>query len=207
MKKLVKYGVAAKDYKTPESAAGDTYTLRDGSLVPTPLIFPDNPYNELVRDAKFICDLGCGIGRNLPWIMENTQAMYYGIDPNDSMIEHFWKIQDEKWKNRVKLVKTFDDLDDNIQFDVIVCTFVFQHIGYRPPEDHMNVTDITQQIRNFTHDDTVWIFYEHDWEEPGWIDRWFIETDIWPAVYYKNYTGIPELTDRGAHHLIIYKGK
>jgi cyclopropane fatty-acyl-phospholipid synthase-like methyltransferase len=206
-KELVKFGVAAKDYDSAQDAASHTYMTRDAQLVPTPLIFGDNPYNKDVEKASIILDLGCGIGRNLPWIMANTSASYIGLDPHPDMHKYFWDVQDEKWKDRVTLVKDFTELAtalDGKAIDVVVCTFVFQHIGFRPPEGQMNIADITVETRKLTTPSAVWIMYEHDGEE-DWIGRWITETGVFPQVYMRNYDRIPELSHRGNHHLILWK--
>ena len=209
MKQLTKYGVASGDYKTAIEAASHTYMDKNEKLVPTPLIFADNPFNEQVKNAKNILDLGCGVGRNLSWIMENTNAHYWGFDPNQSMLDHFWEVNDPKWKDRVTLAKSTDEInfmmiDAPPKMDVVVCTFVYQHIGYRPDANSMNITDITQEVRRFSKSNSIWIMYEHDWEEI-WIDRWFMECGIDPDVYKRDYTGIEELTHRRPHHLIIFE--
>ena len=211
-KELKPYGVAGIQFNEAELAAGYTYTTRDGKLFSTPLVFPDNPHNDLVKNAHAILDIGCGVGRNLEWIMENTTAIYIGLDPNESMIKYFWDYN-QKYKNynRVFLCKNYEEVDavlanmNNVPLSVVVSTFVFQHIGYRPPEGEMNVTDITTALTKHTNDDTVWILYEHDWEEE-WIGRWINDTGLYPDVYIRDYAGIEELTHRLPHHLIIAKG-
>lgn len=211
MKQFKSVGVAGGKYETAEKAAGDTYTTRDGELVPTPLIFPDNPFTEEVKNAKHILDFGCGVGRNLSWVMKNTDAHYYGIDPNESMLKWFWNVQDKKYESRVTISTDF--IVPIEKYDIVVCTFVFQHIGYRPTPDIMDISDITQEIRKNTKDGCVWIMLEHDAEE-FWIDWWFSEQNITPNVYIRNYTKIEELTHRDkfvmsggkfGHHLIIWK--
>lgn len=206
MKKLEPFGIAGRIYETPHSAAQDTYSDSSGNLPSTPLIFPDNPFNDDVATAKVILDLGCGIGRNLSWIMENTNAHYIGLDPNPSMLRFFWTVQDVvKYGSRVTLYSSFDQIPADTVIDVVVVTFVFQHIGFRPNEAQMNVSDITKNVRRFTTENTVWIMYEHEWEEK-WAHRWMVENGVQPVVYEREYAGIPELTHRGLHDLIIWQG-
>jgi len=102
-KEFVRFGAGAKDYISPEHARKDTYNTKNNKSPPTPLICKANPFNDEIKNAKFILEIGCGIGRNVPWIMENTNAFYYGVDPNDTMLKYFWSITDKKWKNRVAL--------------------------------------------------------------------------------------------------------
>lgn len=215
MKELVKFGVAGKDYTDSHYAASETYMSHDAKLVSTPLTFPENPFNDDVKNAKVILDLGCGVGRNLEWIMENTNAIYIGLDPNDSMLQYFWE-HNEKYRyqsaRKIILVRDFHELraivrEDKIPpVDVVVCTFVFQHIGFRPGLTHMNVADITKAAQEFTRkpEGAVWIMYEHDWEEP-WIDRWEDECNVTFDVYERSFN-YPLLTDRGLHHLMIWRG-
>jgi SAM-dependent methyltransferase len=197
-------GVAAGHYNNALEAASHTYMTDDGRLPSTQLVIPDNPYNAEVLNAKHVLEIGCGIGRNLQWIMENTSAHYYGLDPNASMLCHFWEVQDVKWAERVTLVKSFDRLPEHVKFDLVVVTFVFQHIGFRTTDVEMNVGDITLEALNRCADGAVWFMYEHDSEE-HWINPWLEYTGITPHVYMRNYTKIPQLNDRGAHHLIIFK--
>ena len=204
-KVLQGYGVADARYKNSNEAYKNTYTTEFGALVPTPLIFPDNPHNDLVLKSKNVLDFGCGIGRNLLWIMNDTEAHYWGIDTSPEMRQYFWDIQHPRYQPRVTLLPNFEGMGD-VKLDVVVVTFVFQHIGYRPEPPAMNITDITQEINKYCHDDTVWILYEHDWEEP-WIERWMMENGIVFDFYKRDYTGIEELTHRSPHHMMIFKGK
>ena len=47
------------------------------------------------------------------WIMENTNATYIGLDPNTTMTNFFWDVQEEQgydikeWKNRFQNYKSF----------------------------------------------------------------------------------------------------
>ena len=206
MKKLEAVGIASKQYESLTDARGNTYTTREDFFPPTPLAFAANPYNDLVISAKYVLDIGCGVGRNLPWVMTSTTAHYYGLDPNTSMLKYFWEIQDKNWQPRTTLATSFDEFPTDIKFDVVVSTFVFQHIGYRTNENQMNIDDITQEAMKRSKPGTIWILYEHDGEEQ-WIDRWFYNNKIEPDVYIRDFNGIPELTHRGPHHLIIWAQK
>jgi SAM-dependent methyltransferase len=214
---LKKYGVAGKDYENAELAKGDTYTRLDGSFPPTNLACKDNPYINELNTSKYILDFGCGVGRNLPWIMENTNAIYVGLDPNTTMTGHFWEVQSkqgyniEAWKDRVIICNSFDEIPSNVKFDYIVSTFVLQHLGYRySTPGTMNLTNITQNIFKHINNKVVWFAIEHDSEE-NWIPKWVNENGIKLDVYIRSYMGLPELNDRdntapnGGHHLMIFK--
>src|SRR5574338_660681 len=142
-KKLESVGVAGGEFLTAQDAASHTYMRRDGSMPPTPLMFVDNPFNEAVYNSRLILEIGCGTGRNLSWIMNNLRADYVGIEPNPSMRRAFWEIQNHDWKPRTVLLGSFEYLPPSDWADVVLCTFVFQHIGYRVNPDQMNITDIT----------------------------------------------------------------
>jgi cyclopropane fatty-acyl-phospholipid synthase-like methyltransferase len=217
MLKLKKFGVAGKDYEDATSAKGDTYTTLDGGFPPTNLACSDNPFIEELNSSKYILDFGCGVGRNLPWIMENTNAIYIGLDPNTTMTKYFWDIQIEQghdvesWKDRVQLYNDFNDIPSNLNFDYIVTTFVLQHLGYRYiNSDTMNLDDISKQLISRLNDGGVWFLIEHDSEE-DWIFQWIKNNNINLNVYIRSYKGLPELTDRdhtapnGGHHLMIWK--
>jgi SAM-dependent methyltransferase len=217
MEKLKKFGVANKDYQNAEAAKGDTYTRLDGSFPPTNLACKENPYTQQLKSAKYILDLGCGVGRNLPWIMENTSATYVGLDPNTSMTKHFWEIQHQRgyskevWQSRVHLYNEFAEIPANIQFDYVVSTFVLQHLGYRyVVPGGLDLTGITKQVLSKCNTGAIWFALEHDSEE-NWIPKWSSECNIDLKVYVRSYKGLPELADRdhtapnGGHHLMIFQ--
>lgn len=203
--KLTKFGVASKNYDNAKDARGDTYTTSDDKFPPTILIPPQNPYE--VTNAQYILDFGCGVGRNLPWVMENTDAHYVGLDPNTNMTDYFWDVQDEKYKDRVTLINDFSELPD-VKFDWIVATYVFQHLGYRY-NTTPNLTDIYNILSSYTHEDSHWFLIEHDSEE-DWINRFCLETGVKFKVYERGYNWQEELTHRdstapnGGHHLLIW---
>jgi SAM-dependent methyltransferase len=214
-KKLLEYGISRSENIKREAekenvevsavARGFTYTMRGDQFPPTRLANDDNPFNEDILKAKTILDFGCGVGRNLPWIYDCTPATYYGIDPNPVMLDNFWVITDERYKDRTVLASDFSELPDGIVFDVVVSVFVFQHLGYRAPDGAMDITDITQKIMQYTKTGTIWFLLEHELEE-SWLDRWFTENEIEPDVFKLNYRGLPEMTHRGWDaHLVIWK--
>lgn len=217
MNKLKKFGVASKTYQEAEEAKGDTYTSSDGGFPSTNLACSDNPFIDELNSASYILDFGCGVGRNLAWIMQNTNATYIGLDPNTSMTKFFWDVQEEQghnieeWKPRVQIYNEFDDIPSDIKFDYVVSTFVLQHLGYRYINpDAMNLDGITESIKSKLNNGAVWFSIEHDSEE-NWIDQWLRTNDINLDVYIRSYTGLPELTHRdhcapnGGHHLLIFK--
>lgn len=216
MKKVLQeYGVSSSDRIIAEAeknavsvtqvARGYTYTMRDDGFPPTDLAC-DNPFADDVLAAKKILDFGCGVGRNLPWIADNTDANYYGIDPNTVMLDNFWEVSDQKYDGRVWLNDSLDNIPDDTVFDVVVSTFVMQHLGYRAPDGAMNVTDMTQEIMKHTREGTIWFLLEHEMEEPGWLQRWMDENDVEPDIFILNYGGQPDLLHRGQDdHLVIWK--
>jgi len=219
MKHLKKFGHGGVDYTNLVDARGNTYTTSDNKHPTTNFACKDNPYTKELYSAKCILDFGCGVGRNLSWIMENTNAHYIGLDPNDSMTQFFWEVQASEhgdinqWKQRVTLVNDFSKIDNDIKFDYVVTTFVLQHLGYRHTvEDALNLTDITKNILSRMNTGAIFFSIDHDSEE-DWIPRWLEECDIELDVYIRSYKGIPELTHRddtapnGGHHLIIFKKK
>lgn len=216
-KKLMKYGIASKNYEDATSARADTYTKSDDSFPSTNLACPENPYKVELTTAKYILDFGCGVGRNLPWVMNNTSAHYVGLDPNTNMTKYFWDVQEKEghdvstWKSRVSLYNEFSEIPNEIKFDYVISTFVMQHLGYRFINfGYFNLTDIMNNIKLRMNNGAVFFAIEHDSEE-DWIPRWQKESNISLDVYIRSYTGLPELTDRdhcapnGGHHLMIFK--
>lgn len=210
MKKFKAWGCASTNFTSFEDAAHETYQDAEGNMPPTPLAFNDNPFSAECLAAKRVFEIGSGVGRNIPWVMENTKAAYWGVEPNDTMRKYIWEFNDNKYLPRAYVTDKFTNLPD-MTFDVVLSTFVFQHIGYMPSDEIYNVSDITNEIRKFTHKGTIWILLEHDSEDKTWINRWFKEQSITPDVYIRGFKGIPELTARdkcapnGGHHLIIWK--
>jgi len=217
-KTLQPYGVSIDNYTDANHAKGYTYTTRDGGFPPTPIFSDFNPFNEEIRNAKNVLEIGGGVGRNLPIIMEQTQAHYYMVDPNEKMHEHFWSIQPEHYRNRVTLCKRFDELSSDVLMDFVLVTFVYQHIGFRPPLGQMNVADITLEAMKHTRDGAIWFVLEHEREEI-WQDRWLQACNINPEVYFKPggnpwgggtipYPEFESMTHRGNdNNLIIFKEK
>jgi SAM-dependent methyltransferase len=199
--------VASGEYLTPEQAIDMTYMTRDGGCPPTPFDHPDNPYAAELKDVQNALEIGCGIGRNLPFFMEKTGANFFGIDPNPSMIDNFWKVQDyAKWGDRVHISTSFDEVVQATKFDMVVSTFVLQHFTHRPPPDVMNSSDVTREIMKHTIDGCLWFMLEHMHEDDGWLFRWMAEFDVDPEVYIDAWQG-PDMTDRGPHNLLIFREK
>ena len=95
MQKLKKFGVADKYYETAESAKGDTYTRRDGSFPPTNLACLENPFISELQSAKYILDLGCGVGHLINFLKKqnfDTVNNYVGLDINQKYINHAKKL-------------------------------------------------------------------------------------------------------------------
>lgn len=206
-KQFKPYGLCNQQFQDASTARGHTYTTRDDILIPSRLVFDGNPYNKEISEAKNILDFGCGVGRNLSWVMENTQANYVGIDPNTTMTQYFWELQDKKYQPRAKTINSFNELQaGEYQFDVVIITFVFQHLGYRNSPDTMNISDMTQEIKKYTHEGTIWWMLEHQGEEQ-WYSRWKLDNNIENEVIFRNQQVIPELTHRGNHDLILWKQK
>lgn len=217
MKILKKFGVAKKDYVNILQARNDTYTTRSNTFPSTNLACDENPYKDELNSAKYVLDFGCGVGRNLRWIMENTTAKYVGLDPNKSMTQFFWEVQYKEhgnlanqWKDRVTIANEFSEIEPNIRFDYVVSTFVLQHLGYRyVVPGGLNLTEITRKIFSYMNNDAVFFTIEHESEE-YWIDRWTQECNITLDVYIRSYKGLPELTHRDfvtydGHHLMIFR--
>jgi SAM-dependent methyltransferase len=200
-------GISGQPHETPIDAARASYITDQGDFPATPLDMEENPLASEIPTAKYVLDLGCGVGRNLPWIMERTGAIYVGVDPNPSMLQFFWAIQDPQYLNRVHLYPDIESIPKDIVFDVVLSTFTLQHIGFRTLGDAMNVTDITKAILPYTSDFTIWIALEHELDEPGWVAQWAEECGIGFVVFERNYNKLPYLNHRGVPHLMIWQNQ
>ena len=213
MKQLSPFGMSSSDYQSPHAAIDATYIDNRGIPVPTRLDVPENMHVQQLKEAKILLDLGCGIGRNLAWIMENTEAFYLGLDPNPSMLRHFWQVQDKKYLDRVHLCANFEQVDQCLvdeRIDYVVSTFVLQHLTTKlVPGGSMNRVDITREVIKRCYPGAPWFCFESEYEEE-WINQWATDCNIVPVVY-RNYRGLPELTHRENfnpathHHLIIFR--
>ena len=173
-KKFETYGIASGNFKSLNEALAHS-KIQD-KLVKSPIVFPQNPFNQHILESNNILEIGCGTGRNLEWILNNTKATYIGLDPNISMLNYFWE-QNCGYNYMNKRIHITSDIYNSIlqskKYDVILSTFVFQHIAYNPTENIMNIDDITQIILRFTNKETVWFLIEHEGEQKdGWFDRW-----------------------------------
>jgi SAM-dependent methyltransferase len=204
------HGSPAIKWDSSKDAMSSTYTTRDSGYPSFPLSFDANPHSDECLKAKKVLDLGCGIGRNLKWIMENTEAHYYGMEPNKSMSQFFWDWNDEKYKDRVTIVSSWEELS-GIEFDVMLSTFVLMHITYNVPTDVWNVSDIVDEMKKHANKETIWVMFEHDNEYGGWQEKMFAECGITPEVHIRHFKEIESQTHRdefggGGHNLIIWKG-
>lgn len=206
IKQFREFGTGAH-YVHPSAdfAKSAVYRKANGEWPSTPLVFPENPFNNQVLQADWILDFGCGCGRNLRWVMENTHANYVGVEPNHSLRQWFHSMQNGYDPFRVTTVENPMFMVDGLA-DVVVSTFVFQHLGYKFTDgtDTMDLTDITKLLMRKCRPGAVWIMYENEAEGP-WIDRWLRETGISLDVYFRDYYWYPDLADRGPHHLMIWR--
>ena len=203
-------------HRAIEMVRGDTYTTRHDELAPTPFFTDFHPFSDDMRAAKNVLEIGGGIGRNLPIIMEQTNAHYWNVDPAEDVPKYFWDIQDKKYQDRVTLCRDFTVLPPDLVIDFVIVTFVFMHIGFRPLFGQMDVSDMTKAAMKHTHNGTVWYVLEHEREEV-WQERWLSECGIKPDIYYKPggmhfgggtmpYPEFEPMTHRGNdHNLIIFK--
>jgi len=210
IKKFKSFGVASGLVDSYD-AKNLTYTNKNHELVTTPLIFKSNPYSDKIKDLNNIFEIGCGVGRNIDWILKNTSATFISVEPNPSMISALYELFPEYINNsRVKIYSDFSQLDKEIKFDMVLSTFVLQHIGYMPPDDIYNVEDIVREISDYCKEETIWLMIEHD-SEDKWIERLLNNCNIKPDVFIRGFKEIEELTHRDyttndGHHLIIFKG-
>lgn len=214
MNVLSPFGMSSHQYSNKDAAIYATYIDNTGKPVPTRLNVPENPYINEIINADVILDLGCGIGRNLPWIMDNTHAEYIGLEPNDSMRRFFWDVQEHKHKRFVTLCKDFQELDiacGGSIIDAVVCTFVLQHLTAKLTlPGIMGRNEITQKVMQRCKPGAVWFLYESEYEEE-WVRDWARACNIHFDVLIKDYRGLPELTHRENadpathHHLMIFR--
>lgn len=207
--KLVAYGfTGSMRFDTAAAAAYWTYQTRDGRLVPTPLDFPGidrrDEVRETVERASAVMEIGCGIGRNMPWIMDHSAAHFYGVEPNADMFRFFWDVQDRKHAPRVTLSPEL--FPETVKADVVLTVMALQHLAVKPPAGAMDHVEITREvIRRNCRPGTLWVHFESECDG-DWLNDWTRACGITPLVYWRNYDGIPELNHRlSTHHLIVWR--
>lgn len=200
-----KVGMASGSYTEFNEAVRHSQIQINGRyhLAETPLDISLNPFIDNCYNAKSILDLGCGTGRNARWVWENTAASYTGLDPNRDMLKFFWELNKDYLYKKPYTVLTpeFSGLTD--VYDVVISTFVLQHIFYHDFAGVMNVDDITQSILPRTHKQTVWFLVEHDWEQDGWIEKW-ISNNKFKLYASENSKNIYKFPD---HRVMILKNE
>ncbi len=196
-------GTAFKDFKSFDAVKKG---LNQRVGLQTPLIF-GHKYDNQILQAKKIFEIGCGLGRNLEWIMKNTKANYYGVEPNDTVLTHFWEYESNlEYKERVYLSNSFNEEIKKHKFDIIVCMFVFQHIGYRTTniKNAMDIDEITHEILPMTTKDTLWFLVEHEHEEANWQAKWIMNSGFILLQEFKD-KDIETYKPKGGHNILILK--
>lgn len=208
MKTFRKFGVASKNYDNHFDAATDTYGTKSGIWPPTPICIPENPFLEECKHARNVLEIGCGVGRNLHSVMTETNANYYGIDPNENMTRWFWEHGDNsKWRDRAVIGNSFDVLPKDLRVDLVLSIFVLQHIGFRPDSSTMDVYDIGMKIKEYTVDGCIWYMLEHNHEERDWLQVWLTMMEFVPVIKIpvESVPSLHEMTSRGTHDFIVIK--
>lgn len=159
------------------------------------IMIPQNPFNEKIQKAKHILEIGCGFGRNIPGIMENTSANYYSIDPNEKITSYLWDYVDSKYKSRVYIANSFDEKITSTKFDVVFDTYTLHHLNKIPNADTMDLDDITQKVLESCHKDTIWVMIETENEKPNWISEWAKKHNFTLSVFIRDYLDYPEVNE------------
>ena len=204
-----------KEFKATGSAIGQFKSFNQAKKalnqrvgLQTPLTF-GHKYDNQILQAKKIFEIGCGLGRNLEWIMKNTKAKYYAIEPNPAVIKYFWEYENNlEYKERVYLSSSFDEEIKKHKFDIVVCMFVFQHISYRhnkgSDKNAMDIDEITHEILPMTNSNTIWLLAEHESEEANWQAKWIMNN---------GFTLLQEFVDKevynfsGGHKILLLKNE
>ena len=100
---------------TLDDAKFYTYLTDEGEHIPTPIINDDNPFNDEIINSNNILEIGCGVGRNVQYLLDNTNSNYIGVDPNREMTKWFWDVVDKN--SRVKLLNNLIKIK---QIDVVL---------------------------------------------------------------------------------------
>jgi len=80
-----------------------------------------------LENKTSILDFGCGIGRNIPYLINNSKAKVYGYDfPNMIALAREF-LGPEVWNKVIWINPPIENLK-GYRFDLILATLVFQHI-------------------------------------------------------------------------------
>ena len=209
MNKFEAYGLGATNVTNLANSTAVLFPLKNIKVVPsTPLCCKSNPFCKEIKEAKNILEIGCGFGRNVTWIIENTNAKYFGIDPNKSVAASFQERNRRHDKDRIYFTHEFDEIITENKYDVILTTYVFQHLAPQPTKlDVMNLNEITEEIFKVTKPGTIWFLIDHEAEKRHWQRDWFKRFNIKPEIYIKDCQDFEEIHPIGKHNLTIFKQK
>lgn len=192
--------VVWKDIKDIEFAKGCIL-----SYYPMTNKFENDPaLNSIIlNDKHSILDFGCGIGRNLKYIISNVgkreerkneqdikDVKIYGYD-FDNMIIMAKQYLGENWNN-VNFIRPPVSNISEYKFDLIIATLVFQHI----PETELR--NILMILNNSMEDNGIMLIDSRGYMDEGLKNIWNILESYFVRIselvqtsdYYENYNAI-----------------
>jgi cyclopropane fatty-acyl-phospholipid synthase-like methyltransferase len=95
-------------------------------IVDTEEFAHDKELEDINFDNKIVLDFGCGVGRNLKYLVNTSAQQIIGFDfPN--MIELSKQILSEDKRSKIQFISP--PLQNLPKLDIIVATLVFQHVN------------------------------------------------------------------------------
>ena len=95
-------------------------------IVDTEEFAPDEELKNINFDNKVVLDFGCGVGRNLRYLVTTSAQQIIGFDfPN--MIELSKQVLSEDERAKIQFISP--PLQNLPKLDIIIATLVFQHVN------------------------------------------------------------------------------
>ena len=95
-------------------------------IVDTAEFAPDEKLKDINFHNKIVLDFGCGVGRNLRYLVTTSAQQIIGFDfPN--MIEMSKQILTENERSKITFISP--PLQNLPKIDIIIATLVFQHVN------------------------------------------------------------------------------
>lgn len=156
-----------------EDAKGRIYTLYLHTKK-----FLHDPALELIQldNMHSILDFGCGVGRNISYLIEKTKnAQIYGYDFENMIQLAKEYLGQDKW-NRVKWITPPIDNLRAYKLDLIIASLTFQHI----PESGLRV--ILAILRDSLKSDGILYVHSRGWMDDAHKNVWKILLDYFIPI-------------------------
>ena len=176
----------------------DNINAAKKQILDDPQFDPDELLQYLNFNDKIVLDFGCGVGRNLRYLVTTQARQIFGYDlPN--MITMAFQFLSKEEIDRIYLITS---LCEYPKVDIIIATLVFQHISNIDELD--NYLKLLSNLLNRNG-----ILYVHS---RGYIDignDLSANRNVWYHIlkYFDNLTTVDIMDGSEIHQRVIFKTK